>query len=303
MSTLSDLSVLSDGLAALAERAGHVAVSVVPESGRATSGVHWRPGLVVTADHVLKPDERFSVVTADGQSLPATLAGRDPGTDVAVLRIDAAGLPTAELGDAGALQVGNLVLALARTEEGGSRASLGIVQAVGPAWRSRWGGRIDRRILLDLRPSRGGEGGPLIDAAGRIVGFVTPGPRRRVLAIPAATVDRVLDQLASTGRLARGYLGLGMQPAQLTEGVTQGLSLAGDRGVLVVSVESGGPGDRAGILVGDVLLAIDGAPLGDIADVLTRLGPESVGRTLTLRLVRGSSAVDTAITVGERPTR
>ena len=301
------LVAFSNDLAAAVERAGRATVAIHARRRIPSSGVHWRPGVVVTANHTVRKDEEITVTLGAGETVAATLAGRDAGTDLAVLRLAgaaAASAPTADVAGAEALAVGRLVLAVGRPGDGGATASLGIISALGPEWRTWHGGRIDRFVRLDLAIYDGFSGGPLVDAAGRVLGVNTSGlARGAAIAVPAATVERVAGQLLEKGRVARGYLGLGMQPARLPDALRQSLGLPGEGALLVVSVESGGPADRGGILLGDVLVALDGTYVQEPGDVLALLGPERVGSTMTARLVRGGVEVTRTITVGERLPR
>jgi len=301
------LVAFSNDLAAAVERAGRATVAIHARRRIPSSGVHWRPGVVVTANHTVRRDEEITVTLGTGETVAATLAGRDAGTDLAVLRLAgaaAAAAPTADVAGAEALAVGRLVLAVGRPGDGGATASLGIISALGPEWRTWHGGRIDRFVRLDLAIYDGFSGGPLVDAAGRVLGVNTSGlARGAAIAVPAATVERVAGQLLEKGRVARGYLGLGMQPARLPDALRQSLGLPGEGALLVVSVESGGPADRGGILLGDVLVALDGTYVQEPGDVLALLGPERVGSTMTARLVRGGVEVTRTITVGERLPR
>ncbi len=209
----------------------------------------------------------------------------------------------AEIGDAATLKVGHLALALGRGTENGVSASMGVVSAIGDAWRSMSGGSIDRFVRLDLTLYPGFSGGPMVDAAGKVAGMNTSGPRNMALTIPASTVNRVVNQLVSKGRIARGYLGLGMQPVRLPDTLKNALSLASNGGVIVINVEPDGPADKAGVLIGDVLVAIDGNPVSDTGNVQAMLGTETVGKTLKVQLIRGGAPLEVALTVGERPAR
>jgi S1-C subfamily serine protease len=220
-----------------------------------------------------------------------------------VLKLQGVELPTAEIGDAELLKVGHMVLAVGRPGESGLSASLGVVSAKGGAWRSWCGGQIDQFVHLDLTLYPGFSGGPLVDAYCRVVGINTSGPRNMVLAIPASTVNRVVDGLLEKGHIARGYLGLGMQPVLLPDTLKNKLNLASNGGVIVVNVEPNGPADRAGVLIGDVLLSLDGTSVSDTGDVQLMLAPECVGKTLSVQVIRGGALAEVEILVGERPRR
>jgi S1-C subfamily serine protease len=309
----STLLALSNNLADTVERVG---ASVVAVNGRtshgrrgwlrrnsSSSGIHWRPGIIVTSDETIKREEEITVTLPDGRTVPVTILGRDASTDVAVLKLENIEFPVAEIGDAATLKVGHLALALGRGTENGVSASMGVVSAIGDAWRSMSGGSIDRFVRLDLTLYPGFSGGPMVDAAGKVAGMNTSGPRNMALTIPASTVNRVVNQLLSKGRIARGYLGLGMQPVRLPDTLKSALSLASNGGVIVINVEPNGPADKAGVLIGDVLVAIDGNPVSDTENVQGMLGTETVGKSLKVQLIRGGAPLEVILTVGERPAR
>lgn len=302
-SSNSPLLALSNNLADAVERSSRAVVAVNARSRISSSGVHWRSGVIVTADHAIKREDDITVTLPDGRSLPAALAGRDSSTDIAILKLENPDLPVAEIGDASELKVGHLTLAIGLRGESGAIASMGVVSSVGGAWRSWYGSAIDQFISLDLNLYPGMDGGPLVDAGGRVAGINTFGPRNLVLAIPASTVSRVVDQLLETGRIARGYLGLSMQSVTLPDSLTSALNLPSSGGAIAVNVEIKGPADRGGILIGDVLVSFDGTPVSDTGDVLAMLGPDRVGKTVPVQVIRGGALFETKITVGERPRR
>lgn len=291
---------LSDNLAGAVARAGRAVVAVNARRRVSSTGVHWRPGVVVTADHTVRMEEEITITRPDGRPLPAALAGRDPGTDLAVLRVPDLDLPVAELGDAGSCKVGHIVLALGA----GPAASWGVVSAVGGRWHTWRGGEVDRLVRLDLVLYPGFSGGPLVDIDGRVIGINTSGLSRVTpVAIPVATVSRVSDELLTRGRVARGYLGLALHPVRLPETLTRAVGLATRTGLVVVNVEADGPAGRAGLLIGDVLVALDGAAVGETDDIQAALGSQRVGSTVRAQIIRAGMSSQVEITVGERPPR
>lgn len=290
---MSTLTALSNDLASAAERASRAVVSVHGRQHIPSSGVLWEPNVVVTAEHTLKKDEEITVTLPDGRNVAASLAGRDAGTDLAVLKLDAAGAGAAELGDTAGLKVGHLVLALGRASEKGVTASLGFVSGVGGPWKTWRSGQVDQLVRLDVAIYPGFSGGPLVNAEGRVVGVNTSGlSRYMAVAIPVSTANRVIKDLLEKGRVARGYLGIGMHPVRLPDGRS---------GLIVIHVEPEGPAGRAGLLIGDVLLTVEGTPIADTDDVHGHLGADSVGKTLKASIVRGGVDLEVNIQVGERP--
>jgi S1-C subfamily serine protease len=293
---------LSNQLAGAVEHGAESIVAVHARPQLASTGVHWRGGLVVTTNGTVRRDRDIAVTLPDGKRIEATLQGRDPSTDLAVLRIPAEALRVATLGDAGSLRPGNLALALARLDDSGPRAAFGAVSVVAGAWRPWGGGEIDRLILSDVSLYPGFGGGPLVDPVGQVLG-INSGRLSRpyTTTVPAETVNRVIGQLASRGYVRRGYLGAAMQPVRLQEHLRSRLGLEHDRGLLVVTIEPDGPSAVGGLLVGDVVLAIGGKSVADPEDVLKVLDGDTAGRTLALQLVRGGRLEQVEVLVGERP--
>lgn len=291
---------LSDQVADTVETIAQSLVTVIGGGRRPSTGLIWRPGLVVTAEEALEADDGITVVLPDGRRIEAALAGRDPSTDIAVLRIEDDATPALMLNEAQAPRAGHFAVTVGR-REGLPVAALGIVAAAGGAWRSLRGGHIDRLIRLDLRMDSRSEGGAVVDGRGRVLGMAVFGPRRTVLTIPGETIERVAQQLAEKGRIARGYLGLGLQPLRLDEKLVNALSLPEPRAAMVVSIDPDGPGARAGVLQGDVVVRWNGKPLRSVRATLAQLGPESVGTTVELTIVRGGQLTAADITIAERP--
>ena len=297
----SALLDLSNSFADAVAQAGRSVVSV-HEGGRSgVSGTLWRDGLVVTAEHTIRGHQEVTVGLPSGETAQAAVVGRDSTTDVALLRLKDAQKTQIATADAAQLQVGHFVLAVGRRAQHGVVASHGIISALGPAWRTWRGGRIDHWFRLDLVPFTSFSGGPLVDASGRVIGINTSGPRRAVVTIPASTVNRVVDQLLVKGRIVRGYVGVGLQPVQLPAGSGASEGKTPGRGLVVVMIEPGAPADRAGLTIGDIVVDIAGEPVSDPRDLQAVLDPEHVGKPLSLRILRGGQAREVSLIVGERP--
>lgn len=296
---MQTLTEISGGLAGVIERVGPSVVRV--EAGRRApgSGIVWAAdGTIVTADHVIEREDDIQVGLPDGQVAAATLVGRDPGTDIAVLRAPASGLTVPSWSGADQAKVGQLVLALARPGRT-VRARLGIISALGEAWRAPTGGEIDRYLEADVSVGFGFSGGPLVDAGGAVVGMNTAGLlRRAALTVPVPTLRRVVGVLLTHGKIRRGYLGIGAHPVRLPATLEQ---KAGQKiGLIVVSVEPGSPAERGGLVLGDVIVALDGTPVRIHEDIAAHLAADKVGMSMRLRLIRGGEVKDVSVTVGER---
>ena len=284
------LQQLSDAITDLVDRAAPYVVAVHSTRSR-SSGFVWRPGLIVTADEPLDDEGDIEVVLPGGEIVSAILVGRDPTTDLALLRVERLNSPAAAL-EFTALSAGALAWAVGSLR-GASIAASGTVSLVGGAWRSFRGGEIDARIELDLSLRRAGEGGAALDASGRAFGMVVFGPRRQVLVIPAPTIERVAATLETHGRVARGYLGLGLRPTKL-DGENR-------LGVVVMSVDPNGPGAAAGIRQGDLILQWNDREIEGVRTLLRALGPDTIGTTVNLALRRGGAPAEAHLTVRERP--
>src|ERR1700761_2744552 len=287
MSDPNLLHSLSTALEGVVARARPSVVSVHSRRSRAT-GFVWKQGLVITADEALADEGEIAIKLADGSSRTATIAGRDHTTDIALLRVDTTGLTPVTLStQVPALGALSVVVA---AERGTPTAALGAVSLAGERWRSLRGGEIDARIELDVRLAFSHQGGLALNAAGEAFGMAVLGPRR-VLVIPSATIERVAPKLESHGRVARGYLGLGLQPVKLDDGI----------GAMVMSVDKTGPAAAAGIRQGDIIVGWNGEPLSSVRKLLPALGPDSVGSVVDLAIQRGGEPARFKVTIAERP--
>ncbi len=277
-------------------RAASAGVATLALGGhRQISALAWRPGVLVTSEQSLPKAERYEAVLFGGQRLAATLAGRDPTTNVAVLRVEG-GVAAPEA--AVPACAGGVVIALGGDGAGGVTARTGTLEVCGPEWESRAGGRIDALLRIGARLPRAAEGGPVIDARGMLLGMSTFGPRRNVLVIPAATIARVLEPLLAHGRIARGWLGAGLHPVALPRELAE---RAGEKsGLMVVSLAEQGPA-RSVLLPGDILLAIGALPVSAPRAVAAALGPETIGTELALKILRGGVLATPSVTVAARP--
>jgi len=232
----------------------------------------------------------------------ATLAGRDATTDVAVLKVEGLGVPVAEFADAASLKPGHWALAVGRTSEGGDRASLAMVGVVGPGWKTWRGGQLDQTIRLDRRLHPNFSGGPVVDEQGRVLGISTPAfSRFASVVVPASTVNRVADELGKAGHVRRGYLGIGMIPIRLPRKLRDALKVASESGAIVIGVEPESPADIAGVVLGDLLVALDAVPIRDIDDVQAFLSAERIGQGVKASIIRGGKLTELSITVSDRP--
>jgi len=289
---IDQLTAFSTSLADAVASAARVIAAVNGNQRLASSGVIWRDGIIVTADHTVRRDDDLTVVLPDNRTVPARLAGRDPSTDLAILSADTP-TPAAEFSAPASLQVGNMVLAVGRRGENGPCASLGVLSALGGPWRTWRNGNIERFVRADLNLYPGSSGSALVDTEGRVIGINTSGLTRNwSVTVPRETVDAVIDAVLSHGHVTRGFIGVGLHPVRLPDNRT---------GLIVLSTEPEGAAAKAGILIGDVLLALAGKPLADTDDVQAHLGPEQVGKTLQATVYRGGTVIEIPVIVGSRP--
>jgi S1-C subfamily serine protease len=276
--------------------------SVVRVEGRRripASGIVWSAdGVIITANHVISRDEGIRVALADGDNLDATLIGRDPSTDLAVLRVNAALTPLTEANKQ-EVGVGNLVLAIARPGRS-VQAAWGIISALGDSWRTGGGGSIDRYVQTDLVMYPGFSGGPLVGADGALVGLNTSALARGVsVAVPTMTLARVADSLLVHGRIRRGYLGVSTQRVHLPEVLRS--TVGQKRGLLVVSVEADSPAEKSGLTLGDTIVTVGDTAVHNHDDLLAALSGDKIGTAVPLTILRGGQVQTVEVVVGERP--
>jgi S1-C subfamily serine protease len=293
---------ISNALADATENAATHTVAVHTEQRGSSSGVIWRSGLIVTAEHALRRDEEIQVTLPDGKVASATLQGRDPSTDLALLNCEAATTPPAAFGDAAAFKAGQLTLVVGRTRASGPVAALGCVSLVAGERRIWGGGAISPYIRLDVGLQHTAVGGAVVDASGHIAGIATPKfAPAGALAIPAGVVNRVVDALLAKGHVPRGYLGVGLQAIRLPESLRETLQRREKTAVIVLEVEPGGPANKAGVLIGDILIGLNGKPVMRLEDVHAHLHGEQIGKTVSAEFLRGGERRDASMVVGERP--
>lgn len=299
------LTELSKEMADAVERAGSFVVGVLEGGREGVSGTVVREGFAITAEHTIRGRNEVTVVLPTGEQVKATVAGRDAGTDIALLKFSPTSPKEGDMGHPARLQTGaragELAFLVGRRGTEGVTATSGIVSAVGGPWRTWRGTRVEQWLRLDLSPFVGFSGGAIVNAAGDMLGMATSGPRRSVLTLPAATIERVVDQLVSKGRVAQGWIGVALQPVAFPAGSWKSLGIEHDRGLLVVTVAPGSPAEQAGILLGDVLVTIDGAPVQSLRGLQAGLDSDKIGNAVAVQLVRGGKLVQVNVTVGERP--
>lgn len=272
-------------------------VAAVRVSERAhLAAILWQHDVLVTSEQSLPGRDAYEATLPDGSSVSGRLAGRDPATNVAVIRLDRS--VSAPALSASVPRIGSLVVAAGANGAGRPSARLGMVNTVGPEWHSMRGGRIEARIQLDIRLADSEEGGPAFDAAGGWLGMTTFGPRGQVLVIPAATVERVAPALLASGRVPRGWLGVALRLVAIPDELREA---GGEAGLMVMSLSAEGPAAKAGIVAGDIILSVDGTPARRLRSVLAHLGSDSVGKTVALRLIRGGAIITLEATITERP--
>jgi S1-C subfamily serine protease len=286
------LVALSEHIASTVEQVAQSILSVHARHRFESSGVHWSPEIVVTADHALRRDEGIRVTLPDGSK-----------TDLAVLRVKGLGIPVTSKDENPVGTPGSIVLAVGRSKDS-AVAAFGVISNIsGPSqtWR---GGRLDQVVRLDLSLHPAGAGGAVVGASGKLIGIATPALSRvSVFAIPLSTVTRVTDSLLAHGRVPRGYLGVGLQPIAIPEHLRSKLKLASSTGLIAISVENEGPAGQAGMSIGDVLLELGGRATQRTENVQEVLSSEAVGKKIEARILRGGNLVELPITIAERPRR
>jgi S1-C subfamily serine protease len=300
----TELINLSNELAAVVEKLNPYVVSVRARRHYPSSGLHWSKGVIVTADHGVHRDEDISVTLADGTTVGAEVVGRDPGTDLAVLRAEGSGPAAAELGRAQTVKAGELALVVGRSPDSGANASMGIISAASGPWRTWRGGKLDAYIRLDARLFPQSTGGAVVNARGEIIGIATSALSRVAgLAIPVVTVKRVTEKLLEKGFVPRGYLGIGVQPVPFSEELRKKLSIPNKSGLILLTVEPDGPADKAGLLIGDIVTGVGDVRVEQTSDLQAYSDSGVIGKSVKIQFIRGGALKESTLTVVERPAR
>ena len=292
------LRALSNQMADAVEQASKSVVLVSGRDRQPASGIVYDSSLVLTASHVLERDENITIYTPDKRTLPTKLVGRDNATDLAVLRVENLNIEPAKSASDDA-RVGQLVLIVGRSSEEGPMASMGIVSAVGGPLTIGRDATLERYIRTDAIPYPGFSGSPLIDTQGNVLGVLTTGLGNSVtLAIPVQLAKQVVDALVQFGYRKRGYLGIGSQFVEIP--TTQRANRPQEYGLLIVKVDEHSPAQRAGIMIGDILVSVDGHVIKDPEDLKIALTSERVGKTIPIEVIRGNNVQTLQLTVGQR---
>ncbi len=279
------------------ELAARSLVTVNGRDRQSATGIVYAADLILTADHVLERDDNLTIIAPDGRTLPAQLVGRDGSSDLAVLRVSGLNLPAATA--AASTRLGQLALAVGRPSAEGAQASAGIISQIGGPVRMGRGAQLDQFIRTDAIPYPGFSGGALVDAAGAVYGVLTTGLVRGVaIVIPLALALRTAETLTSHGYVKRGYLGIVTQ--QVTLSGAQRTALAREAALLVVKIEDGSPAEQGGLMIGDVLISVDGAAVQDADSLLGLLTGERVGKAIPVQVLRGGAVVALAVTLGQK---
>jgi S1-C subfamily serine protease len=304
-STVAEWDALSDQLAGVAQQLDKSIVCVDGGHRIGCSGIIWRPGIVVTASHMLRRTDHIDVIFGDQSRTPASFAGRDPGTDIAVLRLENASLGTpAQLFEAPKLRLGQLVLALGRSRLGDLAATSGIIARLGAPWQTWRGGKIDRLLRPDVTLYPGQSGSALVDSSAKVLGMNTSAlARGAAITVPTANVERVVSEILEHGSVFRPYLGLAMQPVALPKELAGKLKIARESALMVMQVESDSPSAKAGMMLGDIILSINSQPAAGIEDIQQALRSAKRDDSVELEYARSGQLASTKMKLADRPLR
>lgn len=300
----NELISFSDQLAAAVERASASVVAVQGRRRIGSSGFVWKKNLIVTANESVRFDDGIKVLLANGNAVSATLAGRDPATDLALLAAETGEAPPVEFAADASLKTGQLTLAVGRTAHTGVIASMGIVSGVSGEWKSWRGGRLDPFVRLDVSVYATSSGGAAVNAAGLLTGMVSTGlSPTSVLAITGGTINRVAGELSAKGYVGRGFIGISLQPVPIPEDLKQRHGIEQNIGIMLLGVEPAGPAAKGGLTIGDVLLGAGEHTLDDAEKIAGLLQATGVGNPVQFRILRGGEIQQVTVEVGERPRK
>ena len=292
---LSDLGRFSDALAALVNESAPGVVAVKSTAYRVTSGVALHDNLIAVASHSLRREDRVPVHAADGSQTVSAILGRDPSIDLAILKAEGLNTKALPAADPSSLKPGSLATVVGLTVDSGVTASFGVLGAVGPARKNWRGGTLDQFLRLDVNLYPSQSGAAVVNAAGQLIGMATPAmSRHSTIAVPVSTIERIARELLEQGRIRHGYLGIGVQPVAVRGKTEQ------ESGLIILNVEPNSPADKAGLLLGDVLLTFDGKRMTDIDDLHGALRGDVVGKTVKAIMLRGGAAIEVDVPVVER---
>lgn len=291
---------LSESLSSAVEAVESSVVAVYAGGRSTSSGVVWRPGILVTTHSSLGSHETAKVIHT-GEPTSAKIIGRDAGTDVAVLRLPSEELKAVDKAQSRDLRAGEIVLSVGRSRLGDISASAGIIARTGSAWRTSRGGQIDQLIRPDVFLYVGQSGSALADRHRHVIGINTPAlARMAVITIPAQTIDRVVDAVLERGHVPRPFLGIAMQPVPVPDAVRAHVPPETEQVLLITHVQSNGPGANAGAMVGDLIVAANGEPVHHVYDILRRLADSRIGDNIPLIVIRGGAKTELTVTVADR---
>jgi S1-C subfamily serine protease len=301
-STLAtDLSGISQALVDLVNRSAQGVVAVKAAAYRVVSGVLLQDGLIAVADHTLRREDQVPICESGGKEITATILGRDPSVDLAILKAERLNNPPLPLANAGDLKPGTLAAVIGLTMDVGPSVSLGILGAVGGSRRTWRGGTLDHFFRLDVNLYPSQSGAAVVTAEGQLIGMATPGLlRHSAVALPLSTIHRIAEELLKEGRIRHGYLGVGLQPVRIPPNLRTRVNAAAETGLILLSVEPDSPAERARLQVGDILISLNGKTVADIEDLQTALRGDVVGQTVKLLVLRGGEPVDLPVTITER---
>lgn len=296
----SSLNAFSEAIAELVEGAARYTATVYGRRRLPATGIVWAEDLIVTASHVVERDEGVEVAVTAGERRTATVAGRDPATDLVLLRVEGGGLtPAPRAGQAA--RPGNIGIAIGRAGSSTPHVSIGVVNVVDYAVRVSQSRAIEPVLQSEIVMLPGFSGGPLLNTSGEVLGINSSHiGRGNSLTLTVEAINPIIDALARHGKLRQGYLGIGAQAVGLSASQVKDAALAQEVGLVILSIDEGGPAQGAGLLIGDIVIAVGGASVVSVDDLVEHLPGELIGSQTPVTIVRGSQRQEVSVTVGER---